>query len=427
MPHPRSRDQRPFHTGQFNNNQHYNHPQHRAPPASYHTRNPSNLAQPSDYESDFPTDYYISDANMGNNAGRNGNNNNHNNTNNTTNNNNNASATASAPSVPAPVPTRTNEELNLAVLQRHNHSISSILSLAPYAVVYIFSPTTQLWEKSGIEGTLFVCQLTQGDIGEERYKVIVLNRRGMNNFQAPLLDGGDVELTEDYVILKVDGNEGKDASGGNNSNNNNNKASGAQGTTIYGLWIFSEPPPSSTAETRAINAQFIKECAVHAGKSSELAKERLAAAEHSQAATAGGPSGAGQEEEEAPMSVPMGRQISLKEMFGQQRAQDDEWSVKVHSPALRAMELSSDHFTQEYNENQNNFKPEGGFISAAQQQQRALAQSQGQNWPTGRAQQGTATYLPVARRTDAGQDIPQDVLGDLFRRAGLGYQGHLPQ
>src|SRR5947209_5070124 len=43
------------------------------------------------------------------------------------------------PSKPPP-PNRTNEELNLSVLKRHNSQINSILSIAPYAVVYEFSP-----------------------------------------------------------------------------------------------------------------------------------------------------------------------------------------------------------------------------------------------------------------------------------------------
>ncbi len=33
---------------------------------------------------------------------------------------------------------------------------------------------------------------------------------------------------------------------------------------IYGLWIFAEPPPSSTAEMRTINARVIQDCAARA-------------------------------------------------------------------------------------------------------------------------------------------------------------------
>lgn len=285
-------------------------------------------------------------------------------------------------------PLRTNEELNLSVLRRHDPSINTILSHAPYAVVYVFSPATQQWEKSGVEGTLFVCQRAQGSLGEERYSIFVLNRRGLGNFNIPLTDGENVELTEEYVILKSDSNQELDtggivittlASNGNTNadadascNNNNGSSTRRSGKNadirIYGLWIYSEPPPNSTAETRTINAQVIRECAVHAGQSLKHARERQEAARQNglHVAAAATASTADPVHEVQP-SVDMGRQISLKDLFGHQRAQDDEWSVKAH------------------------------------------------NLAPGEMQQPPERFGPPAPR--------QDVLGDLFRRAGLAYQG----
>ncbi|OJD21742.1 hypothetical protein ACJ73_06917 [Blastomyces percursus] len=321
-----------------------------------HNRNPSNLAQPSDYESDIQNNY-ISDTQVAANS---------------------PSSMATDPSQLKP-PTRTNEELNLAVLQRHDPDIRSILSLAPYAVVYNFSATTQLWEKSGIEGTMFVCQLTQGELGEERYSVLVLNRRGMENFEAMLADGEDVEITEEYVILKVE------STGAEPSATTIKSADGCQ-SVIYGLWIFSEPPPSSTAETRTLNAQIIKECAVHSGESRKFAQERAAAEANLDDAQ-------GHRDQALYQgSVPMDRQISLKELFGQQRQQDDEWSVKVHSPALRNV----DSETQ---------------LARQQQQQQQYHQHHGHQesgyWPVPPA------APPQPPTTTAGSDV----LGALFRKA----------
>ncbi|KAK2734636.1 hypothetical protein FQN55_002559 [Onygenales sp. PD_40] len=313
-----------------NNNNNNTMPNHNPPPRSAHNRNPSNLAQPSDYESDAQN-YYVSDS-----AALNG------------------SSMATDPSEIKP-PSRTNEELNLAVLQRHDPAVHSILSLAPYAVVYIFSATTQLWEKSGIEGTMFLCQLTQGELGEERYSVLVLNRRGMQNFEAKLTDGDDVEITEEYVILKVDGESNTIVSSAGTAESATVKAPDGRQSIIYGLWIFSEPPPSSTAEMRSVNAGLIKECAVHAGASRKLALER-AAAERSQSEAHVHPP---EESAQQDGGVPMARQLSLKELFGQQRQQDDEWSVKVHSPALRA-EDSEPQFTQQ-NQQAGYFPQPGGW------------------------------------------------------------------
>ena len=207
--------------------------------------------------------------------------------------------------VPPPPATRTNAELNFSVIRRHNPAVTSIISIAPYAVIYLFSTTTQEWEKCGIEGTLFVCQQSPTDLGADRFCVLVLNRRGLENFQADLSSEGDVEVTEDFVILRVyDEN--------------------ASTQNIYGLWIFSEPPPSSTANMRAITAQIIRDCAMQAETSRKIVEEQR------QEATNGH-----REEQDVAQSEPMGRQLSLRELFGQQREQDAGWSVKHHSPQGR--------------------------------------------------------------------------------------------
>ncbi|KAJ5908281.1 hypothetical protein N7495_000963 [Penicillium taxi] len=230
---------------------------------------------------------------------------------------------------PAPPPLRSNEELNLAVLRRHNTSIISILSLANYAVVYIFSPTTRQWEKTGIEGSLFVCTLAPGALGEDRYTAFVLNRRGLTNFDLPLTDSENVELTEEYVILKEDEDSAQSQNGIAEIAQQNGSGSSLR---IYGIWIYSEPPPNSTADMRTINAQLIRECAAHAGQSLKLAKERFEAAQQNglHAAALAAQMQVIPPLEELYRSQPMGREPSLKDLFGQQRAQDDEWSIRAH-------------------------------------------------------------------------------------------------
>lgn len=149
-----------------------------------------------------------------------------------------------------------------------------------------------------------MCQLSPTESGADRFSVIVLNRRGLSNFQVDLLNEEDVQLTDEYVILRVYDEE-----------------AGIQ--RIYGLWIFSEPPPSSTANTRAMTAQIIRECAVQAELTRKIAEEQHHDTTNSQEV---------EEEEDAPQSEAMGRQVSLRDLFGQQREQDDGWSIKHHSP-----------------------------------------------------------------------------------------------
>ncbi|KAF7717797.1 Uncharacterized protein PECH_008436 [Penicillium ucsense] len=314
-----------------------------------------------------------------------------------------------------PPPTRTNEEINLSVLRRHNSDIVAILSLAQYAVVYLFNPTSRQWEKNGVEGTLFVCQMTQGSLGEDRYTAFVLNRRGLNNFNLQLTDAENVELTEEYVILKADENAAGEMTEAGQGNGGS-----APGLRIYGIWIYSEPPPNSTAQARTVNAEKIRECAAHAGQSLKTAQERLEAIQqnglHAAALLA--------ENQVAPLeevqaSVAMGRQISLKDLFGQQRAQDDGWSVRAHHETQ----------AQPLPHQQQQFQSQAAPQQRQQQYQQPvpLQQHSSQFYHNAPGysvvpQQPQQTYHTPPPLPSAGQ--PGDVLGDLFRRAGFAYQAH---
>ncbi|KAK8171553.1 hypothetical protein BKA80DRAFT_178388, partial [Phyllosticta citrichinensis] len=193
---------------------------------------------------------------------------------------------------------RTTEVLNLSVLRRQDPNITGILSIAPYVVLYQISVETSTWEKSGTEGTMFVVQLTNSEIGSTRFAVVILNRRSLDNFIAELKTPEDVEVNEDFVILSV-------------------PTINQEESQIYGLWIFSEPPPSSTAESREINARMIQECARMA-ETSRKAMQQL------------NPDYASSDHQEAPQSVAMGRQVSLRELFGQQREADADFSIHEH-------------------------------------------------------------------------------------------------
>ncbi|KAI1613837.1 hypothetical protein EDD36DRAFT_417697 [Exophiala viscosa] len=255
------------------------------------------------------------------------------------------------PSQPPP-PTRTNEELNLSVLKRHNPEISSILSVAPYAVVYEFSPMPQPeWTKTGVEGSLFICELVPGSYGEDRYSAIVLNRRGLDNFEAELREGENagVEITGDYVIISFkEGHEQK----------------------IYGVYIFHEPG-SSTEHAQQLNGELMKSLADHAGASKQAAEAAASAAiaQHTNGHIQEAEQALHNQQGEAPGP---GQQISLQQLFGQQRAADASWSVRAHN-------------------------------LDGSQQQASLA-------PLG-GPPSHPTPQPAPQRAD--------VLGDLFRRAGL--------
>ena len=107
--------------------------------------------------------------------------------------------TDAPPAVDVPLPPpRSNEELNFSVLRRQYADLLSIEHVTPYAALYTFNLETQSWEKMGIEGTLFICQLTPSPIGAERYCAIILNRRGLENFYQELTSSEEMEISDPY-------------------------------------------------------------------------------------------------------------------------------------------------------------------------------------------------------------------------------------
>ncbi|KAK0512974.1 hypothetical protein JMJ35_004991 [Cladonia borealis] len=141
---------------------------------------------------------------------------------------------------PPPPNTRSDTELNISVLQRHLPSTQAIERIAPYAVVYLFSIEREGWEKSGVEGSLFIVRTYEE--GREGYAVVVLNRRGLDNFVFTLKREDQVDVTEEYIILQEAGNERE----------------GEQ--KAYGLWVFQEAE-GSTKGTRAEIGELITELA----------------------------------------------------------------------------------------------------------------------------------------------------------------------
>lgn len=147
------------------------------------------------------------------------------------------------PSLPPPPPSdRSDAAINLSVLKRYLPSAQEILEKAPYAVVYIYGAGSEGkepgWEKTGVEGTVFVLRLLDDDHNSE-YAVMVLNRRGLDNWVLHLKSHEGVQLTEEYVILQGTGDEDE---------------------KVYGLWIYDQPD-KSTRGLREIIGNCIVDCA----------------------------------------------------------------------------------------------------------------------------------------------------------------------
>lgn len=394
---PSRRQNHPAHThvhaNSHNQNHNYNH--HLRNPSLSHIHHLSN-PQPSDYESDNAYDSSVPYQTL-----------------------------TTAP----PPPPRTTSELNLSVIQRHSPAVSSILSISPYSVVYAFNASNSSWEKSGIEGSLFVCQLYPGPYGEDRYAVIVLNRRGLENFEAELREGGDVEITDDFIILKTR------AQTQTQTQALNGEEDGIAGEEkIIGLWIFSEPPPSSTAETRAIHGGLIKECATSAGESRKMVEENTQAYAyqngHSRHPTESSWSGPGPTEAEA------ASQVTVQELFQRRSGQNDNnnygdpnsWiqstQVQYHTqlqqispnPPPAHTHATRYHEPEPYQPGEWQFR-QNGQRRAQHHHQTPQPEPQSQSQPAPQE----AVYQSFPQQQQQPGHAQNDILGDLFRRAGLGY------
>lgn len=268
-----------------------------------------------------------------------------------------------------PPPQRTNDELNLLVLQRHNSQVASVLTTAPYAVIYSFATDPEpAWSKTGIEGSLFVCQMTPGPMTEDRFAAIVLNRRGLDNWEAPLVEGenASVEITDEYVIISFRGEYQQET---------------------YGIYIFSEGSGTSTEYTRQVIGEVLKSLATAAGVSRQAAER--AASEVNARHTNGHVQEAESNLEIQDMGAPMGRQLSLQQLFGQQRSEDAGWSVRAHN-----LDTTPDQ------------PPHPPTYAAAAQAR-----------PTSYAAAAASSSRPPQP-----QSQQSDVITNLFRNAGLGKQ-----
>jgi hypothetical protein len=195
-----------------------------------------------------------------------------------------------------PPPTRTNTELNLSVLRRYNPAIRTILSIAANAVIYLFTPATQTWEKSNVEGTLFVCeQDSDSSTGEPGYCVVVLNRRGLDNLILDLAQTQHVEVTSELLIMTFQ-----------------ETGAEAEDKKTMGVWFFDDKH-----DTREVNSSLIHQC----WEKAISAKAQYTGSGEILGSNGNGAFGVGNGSTSA-RGAAMGRRISLTDLFGQQSSKE---------------------------------------------------------------------------------------------------------
>lgn len=143
------------------------------------------------------------------------------------------------------------DDLNHRVVARYLPGLDRILHTTPYAVIYLFQPTTSSWEKSGVEGSLFICQFTA--LGSLHFALVILNRRGLDNWIVEIVSHDGVQVTDEYIMLAGQ-RQLQDLSG-----QQTQIASDAD-DRIWGIWVFEEAV-GSTKGQRDECRELITACA----------------------------------------------------------------------------------------------------------------------------------------------------------------------
>lgn len=89
------------------------------------------------------------------------------------------------------------KEANLRLLQRSmDGSIVDIMGSATHVVLYNFDTASNSWEKSNVEGSLFLCYKAN-----QTYTLVILNRNSPDNYPMDLDAGFQVQLSDPYLYL----------------------------------------------------------------------------------------------------------------------------------------------------------------------------------------------------------------------------------
>ncbi|KAI5865407.1 PH domain-like protein [Durotheca rogersii] len=217
-----------------------------------------------------------------------------------------------APSADA-LASRTNTELNLKVLRRYRPAISTILSIAANAVVYTFTPPGK-WDKSNMEGTLFICAQKRGGDGDRGDRgsfsdgcLFILNRKSLQNLVIDLASVTEFEPADNLLIFNLDDAAVPDVPMENGDPVRPN---------VLGMWIYAEDEQDQRTNAAVIREMWAKARAASAdaAAAAAAAAERSASADSSDAT--GSSASAASRDGGSPITQMAGRQVSLGELFG---------------------------------------------------------------------------------------------------------------
>ncbi|XP_041518312.1 mRNA-decapping enzyme 1A isoform X2 [Microtus oregoni] len=104
----------------------------------------------------------------------------------------------SAPRVKMESLSRAGQEMSLAALKQHDPYITSIADLTGQVALYTFCPKANQWEKTDIEGTLFVYRRSASPY----HGFTIVNRLNMHNLVEPVNKDLEFQLHEPFLLYR---------------------------------------------------------------------------------------------------------------------------------------------------------------------------------------------------------------------------------
>jgi hypothetical protein len=90
------------------------------------------------------------------------------------------------------------DQINLSVIQRLDSSVEQVIATAGHVALYDFDVETSTWSRKEVEGSLFLVK--RKDV--PRFKFVILNKKGADNFWEDVGAGFNCELQAPYVLYR---------------------------------------------------------------------------------------------------------------------------------------------------------------------------------------------------------------------------------
>uniref|UniRef100_A0A8C6ABY0 5'-(N(7)-methylguanosine 5'-triphospho)-[mRNA] hydrolase n=1 Tax=Marmota marmota marmota TaxID=9994 RepID=A0A8C6ABY0_MARMA len=89
-------------------------------------------------------------------------------------------------------------DISLAALQRHDPYINRIVDVASQVALYSFGHRANEWEKTDVEGTLFVYTRS----ASPKHGFTIMNRLSMENRTEPITKDLDFQLQDPFLLYR---------------------------------------------------------------------------------------------------------------------------------------------------------------------------------------------------------------------------------